>query len=226
MLRALISNRRKFIDKVSAIVRDKIDKQVPNSLFIRKLILMENKPPQQCVIPLHKPNPKELAFFFASGILVSIPFTLFFSQFYSLIPAALSIIVLAPFIEELAKVFPLLYRHGETERSYVTLGILIGLGFGISELLLYVFVLGTPFIDRISGVIFHASSAAITGYGIAKKNPLPYYLIAVVLHLANNFVAFETAIPFGYFAGLLILIAAYLLAWHFYHQASKEKMVV
>jgi len=46
---------------------------------------------------------------------------------------ALLIVILAPFIEELAKVFPLFYRHGETERSLVTLGLLIGLGFGVAE---------------------------------------------------------------------------------------------
>jgi len=185
---------------------------------------MENE--RQCVIPLHKPSVKELAFFFASGILVSIPFTLFFSQLYSFLPATISVIVLAPFVEELAKVFPLFYRHGETERSYVTIGILIGLGFGISEFVLYAFFLGAPVIDRIPGIIFHASSPAITSYGIAKKNPWPYFGIAVALHLTNNFFALETAGPFGLFVELVVLIIAYLLAWRFYNKASKEKMVV
>ena len=104
---------------------------------------MENQPARQCVIPIHKPSNRELAFFFASGILVSIPFAAFFE---SLFPAGLSaaflIVVLAPFIEELAKVFPLFYRHGETERSIVTLGILMGLGFGIAEFSEYVFLIG------------------------------------------------------------------------------------
>ena len=185
---------------------------------------MENE--RQCVIPLHKPNIKELTFFFASGVLVSIPFAFFFSQFYPLFPSALAIIILAPFIEEIAKVFPLFYRHGETERSLVTLGILIGLGFGISELGLYVFLLDVPLVARIPGVIFHASSAAITAYGIAKKNPLPYYLIAVVLHIANNLFAYIADMTFGIFAELLVLIVVYLLAWRYYHQASREKMVV
>jgi RsiW-degrading membrane proteinase PrsW (M82 family) len=186
---------------------------------------MENKPQQQCIIPLHKPNLKELTFFFASGILVSIPFALFFSQLYPIFPAVLSVVVLAPFVEELAKVFPLFYRHGETERSLVTLGVLIGLGFGISELVLYVAFMNAPLIVRIPGVIFHASSAAITAYGIAKKNPLPFYLIAVSLHAANNFFAVEN-VPSGLFIELIVLIVAYLLAWRFYHRASNEKMVV
>ena len=179
----------------------------------------------QCVIPIHKPNYKELAFFFSSGILVSIPFTLFFSQFYPFFPEALTIIIFAPFIEEIAKVFPLFYRHGETERSIVILGILIGLGFGISEFFLYTFLLDVPFFIRIPGIIFHASSAAITAYGIAKKKPLPFYLIAVALHLGNNFFAF-TADIFSALAQLLILATVYALAWRYYHLASKEKMVV
>jgi RsiW-degrading membrane proteinase PrsW (M82 family) len=185
---------------------------------------MENE--RQCVIPLHKPTRKELLFFFASGILVSIPFALVFEQVSSFVSITLSIVFLAPFIEELAKVFPLFYRHGETERSIVTLGILIGLGFGISELILYVFLSGAPLIDRIPGVIFHASSAGITGYGIAKKNPLPYYAIAVILHVTNNFFAIRSTIPLGVFAEIVVLVIAYFLVWRFYHQASKEKIVV
>ncbi len=187
---------------------------------------MEPEPQRQCVIPIHKPTLRELAFFFFSGILVSIPFALFFSQFYNLFPAALAVVVLAPFIEELAKVFPLFYRHGETERSYVTLGVLIGLGFGISEFILYFFFLGVSPVARFSGIIFHSSSAAITAYGIAKKNPLPYYLLSVGLHIANNFFALAGDIFFGVFAALSILISIYLLAWRYYHKASKDKMVV
>jgi RsiW-degrading membrane proteinase PrsW (M82 family) len=187
---------------------------------------MENqKPPRQCIIPIHRPSLKEDGFFFISGILVSIPFALFFSQFYPFFPSALAIIVLAPFIEELAKVFPLFYRHGETERSYVVLGVLIGLGFGISEFVLYVFFQGVPFFVRVPGVIFHASSAAITAYGIAKKNPWPYYLLSVSLHVANNLFAYLPDM-FGVFVGLLILITVYLLAWRYYNLASKDKMVV
>ena len=187
---------------------------------------MDSEPQHQCVIPIHKPTFRELAFFFSSGVLVSIPFTFFFSQFYSLFPAALAIVILAPFIEELAKVFPLFYRHGETERSYVILGVLIGLGFGISEFVLYVFFLGVSPVDRFSGIIFHSSSAAITAYGIAKKNPLPYYLVSVGLHIVNNFFALAGNVFFGVFAELFVLITVYLLAWRYYHMASKDKMVV
>ncbi len=186
---------------------------------------MGTEPLRQCVIPLHKPSRKELSFFFISGILVSVPMALFFSNAYPYVPVLVSTALFAPFVEELVKIFPLFYRHGETERSIVTLGVLIGLGFGISEFFLYVVFLGVPPIARVPGVIFHASSASITAYGIAKKNPLPYYLISVALHAANNFFAL-TSINAGVFVELLVVIVAYLLAWRFYHKASKEKIVV
>ncbi len=184
---------------------------------------MENE--RVCVIPLHTPSVKEKVFFFMSGILVSIPFTLFFAQLYIYVPLSVSIVILAPLIEELAKVFPLFYRHGETERSTVILAILIGLGFGISELVLYVFFLGIPLIARVPGVLFHASSATITAYGIAKKFVLPYYLIAVMLHLGNNFFATANILTLSFFAELLILISTYFLALRFYNNTSKEKVV-
>jgi len=186
---------------------------------------MEDSPPQQCVIPLHKPSTRELVFFFASGILVSIPFALFFSNFYPFFPGVVAVVLVAPFVEELAKVFPLFYRHGETERSLVTLGLLTGLGFGISELVLYVALLNVPLIVRIPGVVFHASSTTITAYGIAKKKPLAYYLTSVALHAANNFFA-VSAVNVSLFATLLVVFVAYFLAWRFYNRASKEKIVV
>jgi len=186
---------------------------------------MTDQPPQQCVIPLHKPSTKELIFFFISGILVSVPMALFFSNVYPYVPLVVSTVVFAPFVEEVAKVFPLFYRHGETERSIVSLGVLIGLGFGISEFFLYVVFLNVPPIARVPGVIFHASSAAITAYGIAKKNPLPFYLISVALHATNNFFA-VTNIAAGVFIELVVVIVAYLLAWQFYHKASPQKIVV
>jgi len=179
-----------------------------------------------CVIPIHKPNRKEMAFFFSSGILVSIPFTLFFAQAYSFFPAILTVVVFAPFVEELAKVFPLFYRHGETQRSIVTLGILIGLGFGIAEFFLYVFFLNVTPLARVAGVVFHATSTAITAYGVAKKSPIPYYLIAAGFHMAYNFFAVTGDPIFGVLVGVLVLTAVYLLAWRYWHKAAKDKMVV
>jgi RsiW-degrading membrane proteinase PrsW (M82 family) len=190
---------------------------------------MENPPPPQppqCVIPIHKPKTREYVFFFVSGIVISIPFAAFFESLYPTeFSIAILIVVIAPFIEELAKVFPLFYRHGETERTLVSLGILIGVGFGIAELFEYVILGGVPLIVRIPGIIFHASSAGITAFGVAKKNPLPFYLIAVGLHVANNFFAL-TADIFSIFVELLVLIIVYLLAWRYWHMARKDVIVV
>jgi hypothetical protein len=177
-----------------------------------------------CVIPIHKPNLREYIFFFASGIVVSIPFAVFYETLFPT-SAWLLVVVLAPFIEELAKVFPLFYRHGETERSIVTFGLLLGLGFGIAELVEYVAFNDVPFLVRLPGVIFHASSAIIVAYGVAKKNPLPFYLMAVLLHVVNNFFAFSADI-YGVLVELIIIIVTYGLAWRLWNRTRPDVMIV
>ena len=187
---------------------------------------------QNAVVSVHKPNVKEKIFFFISGLLVSVPFTLFFSDFADSLCFVLplffaevcSVVIFAPFIEEFAKVFPLYYRHGETERSIMTLAVLTGLGFGVTELVLYVFTLEAPFISGVPGLIFHASSAGITAYGIAKKKPLLFYLVAVSLHLANNLFALLGA-SLLYLPGVAVLVVTYLLALRLYRQASETIVV-
>jgi hypothetical protein len=188
----------------------------------------------QATIAVHKPDIKEKIFFLISGLIVSVPFTLFFAELSNSLCVAMplllaqvcSLVIFTPFIEEFAKVFPLFYRHGETERSILDLGILVGLGFGVTEFFLYVFTLGVPFLARVSGVIFHASSACIAAYGIAKKKPLPFYLIAVVFHLANNLLAlFASSFALLYIPALAVLVATYLLAWRLYRRTS-ERIVV
>ena len=189
---------------------------------------MENE--QNATISVHKPDIKEKLFFLTAGLLMSVPFTVFFSEFTNSLCIAMplffaqvcAVVIFAPFIEEVAKVFPLFYRHGETERSILDLGILVGLGFGLTEFALYVFTLNTPILARIPGVVFHASSACITAYGIAKKKPLQFYLIAVTAHLVNNLlVLFSAEIAFLYIPGLIVLVGTYLLAWRLYRQTSE-----
>jgi RsiW-degrading membrane proteinase PrsW (M82 family) len=203
------------------------DKQ-ENEIIFRRTFGMETE--QKATIPVHKPDIKEKIFFLISGLLVSVPFTLFFSEFSDSLCIAMplffaqvcSSVIFAPFIEEFAKVFPLFYRHGETERSLLDLGILVGLGFGVTEFALYVFALGASFISRVPGVIFHASSTCITAYGIVKKKPIAFYLIAVAFHLANNLLAlFSKEFALLYILGLIVLVAAYLLAWRLYRRTSE-----
>ena len=189
---------------------------------------------QKTAIFVHKPDIQEKIFFFISGLVVSVPFALFFSELSDSLCLVLplffaqvcSVVIFAPFIEEFAKVFPLFYRHGETERSTLDLGILVGLGFGVTELALYVFALGAPFISRVPGVIFHASSTGITAYGIAKKKPITFYLIAVAFHLANNLLAlFSNSFSLLFIPALLVLIATYLLASYLYRRTSETIVV-
>ena len=192
---------------------------------------METK--QEAKIAVHKPDIREKIFFLSAGLLMSVPFTLFFSDLSNalcvamplLIAQVCAIVIIAPFIEEVAKVFPLFYRHGETERSLLDLGILVGVGFGLTEFALYVFTFDAPVLARIPGVIFHASSACITAYGIAKKRPLQFYLIAVAAHLMYNLLAlFSSESSFLLIPSLTVLIAIYIQAWRLYHQTS-EKVV-
>ncbi len=185
---------------------------------------------QKATISVHKPDIKEKIFFISTGLLMSVPFTLFFSNLSNELCVAMpllfaqvcAIVIFAPFTEEVAKVFPLFYRHGETERSFLDLGILVGVGFGLTEFALYVFTLGAPFFSRILGIIFHASSACITAFGIAKKKPLLFYMIAVFAHLVYNFLAlFSDEVSFLYIPAMFILFGTFLLAWRLYHRTSE-----
>ena len=80
---------------------------------------------ETATIAIHTPDIKEKIFFLLSGLLVSVPFTLFLSDLSDSLCIAMpllfaqvcSLVLFAPLIEEFAKVFPLFYRHGETERS-------------------------------------------------------------------------------------------------------------
>jgi RsiW-degrading membrane proteinase PrsW (M82 family) len=191
---------------------------------------MATVPDEQKVITLHRPDLREKVFFFISGIVISVPFTLYIGSFtdYLCTVSAVSLFyasicttaIFTPLIEEFAKAYPLFYRHGETERSIFTLGFLVGLGFGISEFLVYVFALGTPIPIRLPGLFFHAASTSITAYGIATKRPVGFYVIAVVLHFANNFTALFGAV--WYVGGIGAVMIAYFLSWYFYRKTSER----
>lgn len=179
------------------------------------------------IIEPHRPKLKEKLFFLLSGIIVSIPMTLLFGTLTSnflggisfIFADAVSIVIFTPFIEEFAKAFPLFYRHGETEKSIFILGFLVGLGFGLTEFFIYVFLFGVPLPVRIPGILFHAASTSIIAYGIATKRPISFYLIAVGLHFLNNFSAlFDN----GFIGVLTANLAAYYLSWHFYGDVSER----
>jgi RsiW-degrading membrane proteinase PrsW (M82 family) len=191
---------------------------------------MSNIETDNVKIPLHRPGLREKLFFFTSGIIVSIPMAIFFeiyivSFFASSIPSLyaelVSVGILAPIIEEFGKAYPLFFRHGETNKSIMNLGFLVGFGFGIVEFLEYVLVLHVPFIVRLPGILFHLSSTAIVGYGIASKKATAFYLVAVVLHAANNFAA--VADPFQPLTVLIVMLTLYLSLY--LYQRTPEKFI-
>lgn len=180
---------------------------------------MDNNSQENCIIPIHRPNLKEKLFFLFSGMVMSVPLTLFveastsdllkmeFDRSYALFFA---IAIIAPLIEEFAKAYPLFYRHGETQRSLITLGFYTGLGFGIMEFLFFVFFLHAPIIVRIFAIIFHATNTSIVAYGIAKKRPWQFYILAVLFHFLNNFAALFGSIWF--FIGIPNALLSFLFA--------------
>ncbi|MCW4044280.1 MAG: PrsW family intramembrane metalloprotease [Candidatus Bathyarchaeota archaeon] len=184
----------------------------------------------ECVVKLHKPDADEKMFFFLCGVITSVPLTLFVTQFansflvgFGVFTATLvSSAVFAPLIEEFSKAFPLFYRHGETERSIFTLALFVGLGFGIVEMLTYVLLLGANPIVRLHGLFFHPASTAITAYGIATKRPLPFYLVAVILHFSNNFLALTN--PFSIQFSTIIVAITVFTAWRL-HGKTQEKFI-
>jgi RsiW-degrading membrane proteinase PrsW (M82 family) len=168
-----------------------------------------------------------MLFFLGSGIIVSIPMALFFEPstsflsgyFPPLAAQILAIAVLAPIIEEFAKAYPLFYRHGESQKSLFTMGLLVGFGFGITEFFAYVLLLGVPWYVRLPGIVFHAALTSIVAYGIAAKHSATFYLIAVFFHSSNNFMAILEG-PVLLYA--LLLATAFSLSYILYTKASEQ----
>ncbi len=178
----------------------------------------------QIIIKPHKLGWRERIFFLLSGIIVSIPVTLFLSafgqSFYDFLPViysqVITIVLLAPFIEEFSKAYPLFYRYSLSERSLFILGLLVGLGFGITEFFIYVFVYDVQFYVRLPGIFFHAASTSLVAFGIARNKPIRYYLLAVFLHLGANLSAvFDQAIPV-----MVITFFTYFLSWLTYQKTT------
>jgi RsiW-degrading membrane proteinase PrsW (M82 family) len=183
-------------------------------------------------IQMHRPEVNELMFFLLSGAIVSVPLTIFIDQ-YLAVPlltglssvdiGVISVAVVAPFVEEFSKVFPLGYRHGETQRSIFSLAVCVGLGFGIVEFITYVATFGPQIIPaRIPGLFFHPASTSITAYGLATKRPLPFYFAAVGLHFANNFLAVFA--PMVAPASVIVLAITLLASWNL-HKKTKEVFI-
>jgi len=166
----------------------------------------------------HKLGLEEKLFFLFSGIIVSIPITVFFGLFseriYTNIPfiyvPIVSLVLITPFIEEFAKAYPLFYRYSLSERSLFYLGLLVGLGFGFTELLIYTLALGSPIYARVPGLFFHAAITSLVAYGIAKKKAFIFFLLAVFLHAIYNLFAIFDAFTFIFILSLTTYLLSFL----------------
>jgi RsiW-degrading membrane proteinase PrsW (M82 family) len=177
----------------------------------------------------HHPKFREQLFFFFSGALVSTPLPSFYRRIvyylvatgsdYSWADMMVSVTV-APLFEEFAKIYPLFFRHGETEKSLFRLGFLTGLGFGVIEFLLYVLGHDATVVDRLPGLFFHATNTSIVAYGIAKKKILLFYLIAVGLHSLNNLSASYGF--YWYIFGIPATIVSYLLSFYLSQKTTNK----
>jgi RsiW-degrading membrane proteinase PrsW (M82 family) len=178
-------------------------------------------------LSVHRPRLQEKLFFLLSGIITSVPLTLFVGTFADSLCVSLpifyaqvcSIAIFTPFVEEFAKAFPLFYRHGETTKSLFSLGFIVGLGFGFTEFLLYVFALDQPILVRLPGIFFHAASTSITAYGIGTNRPWAFYLIAVGLHFVINFAALFSSMLM--LIGSAAIVVTYYLSWNIYKRTSE-----
>ncbi len=174
-----------------------------------------------------------MVFFFLCGVIISVPLTLFIYEYTNTLLVGLNTFIIAlisrsffaPFIEEFAKAYPLFYRHGETQRSILNLGVLVGLGFAIVELLTYV-SLGVSIFYRLPGLFFHPASTALTAYGIAIKRPLPFYLLAVFFHFANNYLALILTIYSDYLPLLSSILVVFLTFFAFYQLRNRTKEII
>jgi len=109
-------------------------------------------------------------------------------------------------------------RRAESPETLILFGFLIGLGFGVSEFLIYVFLAKVPVLVRLPGLFFHGASTAIATMGLVKNNISKYYLIAVILHsIVNLFAELGKVYIIG---GLGSVILTYILSYNFYRVAE------
>jgi len=175
---------------------------------------------------IHSPDFREKLFFFISGIVTSVPLTLFVNLFTDSLCVTLpifyaqicSIAIFTPFVEEFAKAYPLFYRHGESVRSLFLLGFFVGLGFGFAEFVLYVFVYDQSWFVRLPGLFFHAASTSIVAYGISTGRAWLFYLVVVGLHFTINFVSLN---PSLWVFMAMAFFVAYYLSWYLNRQTTE-----
>ncbi len=136
------------------------------------------------------------------------------------------VVIIAPFVEEFTKVLGVFsVKHSLTDmESGLIFGAACGLGFAATENLLYessVYLaegFGSAFISivvlrSIASTLLHGSASAMAGYGVTRAKFggwylfLPYYLLAVIMHGAFNFLASLELLVAGDISLLAVFLA-------------------
>jgi RsiW-degrading membrane proteinase PrsW (M82 family) len=145
----------------------------------------------------------------------------------------ITVIIIAPFAEELTK--PLALRLNLVKKELDELedgliyGAVAGLGFSATENLIYgwsflseglIFFLILISLRSFGGCLLHASATAWTGYGYGKSimkhtsliRVLPYFLLAIIVHsMYNSLLSFDV---FGALVGLFAAFTFTLISIH------------
>jgi len=145
--------------------------------------------------------------------------------------AILSVVVVAPFVEELTKPMVLGLKSiqrelDELEDGFIY-GAVAGLGFSATENLFYgvgflsegfLYFLVLMSIRSFGACLLHASATALTGYGVGKSviggysllKVFPYFLLAIFVHaLYNSLLSFKlVGLGFGLFAAFGLAVFA------------------
>lgn len=152
-----------------------------------------------------------------------------------------TVIIIAPFVEELTKPLALRLKTVKKELSELEDGLIYGaiagLGFSATENLLYgryflteglliFFVLMA--LRSFGGCLLHASATSWTGYGYGKAiikhkrliRALPYFIFAILIHAAYNFFL-SVEIMTGAALGLLISFSIVIISIHLVRKKIK-----
>lgn len=137
------------------------------------------------------------------------PLYVFLSKHFSDPSVVIAVLIAAPLVEEAAKALSVVPARPviRSRADGIVFGATAGLGFSATENLFYGYlgvvgnldvysVLALIAIRSFSSSLLHASSTAVSGFGLAGgwlKNRrwafVPYYLVAVAMHATFNFLA-------------------------------------
>jgi len=143
-------------------------------------------------------------------------------------------VVVAPFVEEMAKGIGLVFIIMVIlrEEDGMVYGAAIGLGFAATENLLYELsalsvsvaaYLMTAVLRIISSTLLHATATGVTGFGVGRAvmrkkalvTALPFYMLAVVMHSTFNFLASLPSVwpdTFGEWTAVVSLLLVIIFA--------------